>query len=138
MSCGIVIVKQGCANIIKVESPARNVCQIQPATRNKFEIRLSNIGPKGIQGADGISWQWGNAIVDVPINIVYSNLFRNQLAPIIFIDGAPFKWAKLGVIQNKKDQPGEEGQTPYLDFSRYEIGDRMISGEIDFQYIITS
>lgn len=138
MSCEIVIVKQGCTNIIKIETPTRNVYQIHPAIRNKFEIQLSNIGPKGAQGADGISWQWGNIIVDVPINIVYSNLFRNQLAPIIFIDGAPFKWAKLGVIQNKRDRPGEEEQTPYLDFSGYEIGDGMISGEIDFQYVTTS
>lgn len=138
MSCEIVNVKQGCSNIIKIKTPARNVYQIQPAVKNKFEIQLNNIGPRGAKGTDGVSWQWGIAIVDVPINIVYSNLFRNQLAPIIFIDGAPFKWAKLGVVQNKKDQPGEEGQTPYLDFSGYEIGDGMISGEIDFQYVTTS
>jgi hypothetical protein len=97
-----------------------------------YRLVIKHLGPTGPAGA---SWLWGYVPVADAVDIVYSPLFRQDIAPIIFINGVPFKWAALGIVQNKKDQPGEEAQTPYLDFTGYAIGEGVITGDIDFQYL---
>lgn len=90
-----------------------------------------------LPGPRAYNWEWDTVPVPDEVDIVYSPLFRYRLSPIIFIGGSPVKWAALGIIQNKRDQPGEEDMIPFLDFSNYTLGGNETQGDIDFQYKIS-
>lgn len=72
-------------------------------------------------------WVWNEEpiVVPVAVSIVTNDLFKKTISPIIFIDGVPYSWAKLGIVQDK-----EAGT---LDFTDCTISSE-IQGDIFLQY----
>ncbi|MBS1988712.1 hypothetical protein JST56_07035 [Candidatus Dependentiae bacterium] len=81
------------------------------------------------RGGKPAAWKWADTVeVPVKVSVVTNDQLKHQIAPIIFLDGAPTKWAKLGI-----DHDPVAGT---LDFSNYTLADDgEIAGDIDFMYL---
>jgi hypothetical protein len=99
-------------------------------------LSLGNVGTEQdfLNSLKAGSWEEAETVeVLNPTNMVYDMQFKKQISKIIHISGTPVKWAKMGIIHNRRlDDNAAPG---FLDFTNYTLSeDGTISGDFDFWF----